>query len=132
MRQETMKGLTVFYVLIVLLLLIYYFIEKSGSIKNIREYGVYRAIGVNRGNLIFREAMTAVFDNMAIYLGAWLLTAAIVCARYFVMNVAFGSFVGLSVALITLCGVLMTGISLVPYLFVITQSPAKILAKYDI
>lgn len=132
LRQETMKGLTVFYVLIVLLLLIYYFIEKSGSIKNIKEYGIYRAIGVNRGNLIFREAMTAVFDNMAIYLGAWLLTAAIVCARYFVMNVAFGSFVGLSVALITLCGVLMTGISLVPYLFVITQSPAKILAKYDI
>ena len=132
LRKETVSGLTVYYVLIVLLLLIYYFIEKSGSIRNVKEYGVYRAIGVNRSNLLYREAMSAVFDNLAMYVLATLLTIAMICVRYFVMNVEFGLFIALAAAMATLCGGMMIVISLIPYFFVIRQTPAKILAKYDI
>lgn len=132
LRKETVSGLTVYYVLIVLLLLIYYFIEKSGSIRNVKEYGVYRAIGVNRSNLLYREAMSAVFDNLAMYVLATLLTVAMICVRYFVMNVEFGLFIALAAAMATLCGGMMIVISLIPYFFVIRQTPAKILAKYDI
>lgn len=126
------SGLYLFAVVIVLLLLIFFFIEKSGSIKNSKEYGIYRAIGVNRSNLLFRETLLALMNNIVSYFVFSLLTCVLICARYFVMNVAFGGFIGLAAAIFAVSALLMIGISLIPYLFVLTKTPSQILSRYDI
>lgn len=126
------KSLMIFVLVAVLMYLIYFFIEKSGSVKNSKEYGVYRAIGVNRSNLLFKETMNAVFGNLGVYLITYLVVIAVMCARYAVMNVAFAGFIGIAAASFVISPLLMIGISLIPYLFVLTQSPSEILSRYDI
>lgn len=126
------KSLMIFVLVAVLMYLIYFFIEKSGSVKNSKEYGVYRAIGVNRSNLLFKETMNAVFGNLGVYLITYLVVIAVMCARYAVMNVAFAGFIGIAAASFVISSLLMIGISLIPYLFVLTQSPSEILSRYDI
>lgn len=130
--DTALKSLYVFIAVAVLMYLIYFFIEKSGSVKNSKEYGVYRAIGVNKGNLLFKETMAAVFGNLATYLIGFVIVTALFCARYAVMNVAFGAFIGLAAAAFAASALIMAGISLIPYLFVLTQSPSEILSRYDI
>ena len=129
--NAALKSLYVFIAVAVLMYLIYFFIEKSGSVKNSKEYGVYRAIGVNKGNLLFKETMAAVFGNLITYLAGFIVVTALLCARYAVMNVAFGTFIGLTAAAFVVSSLIMVGISLIPYLFVLTQSPSEILSRYD-
>lgn len=130
--DAAVQSLMIFVLVAVLMYLIYFFIEKSGSVKNSKEYGVYRAIGVNRSNLLFKETMNAVFGNLGVYLITYLVVIAVMCARYAVMNVAFASFIGIAAASFVISSLLMIGISLIPYLFVLTQSPSEILSRYDI
>lgn len=131
-QDAALKNVYIFIVVATLMYLIYFFIEKSGSVKNSKEYGVYRAIGVNKSNLLFKETMAVVFGNLITYLIGFILMTSILCARFAVMNVAFDTFIGLVFAAFAVSASLMIGISLIPYLFVITQSPSKILSKYDI
>ena len=63
---------------------------------------------------------------------SFIIVTALLCARYAVMNVAFGAFIGLTAASFVISALLMVGISLIPYLFVLTQSPSEILSRYDI
>lgn len=131
-KQDAASGLYLYLLVIVLLLIIYFFIEKSASIKNSKEYGIYRAIGVNRGNLLFKECVTAVVHNILSFFVFSVITVALVAVRYAIMNVAFAGFIGLAAASFAVGAVLMTFISLIPYLFVLTESPSEILARYDI
>ena len=131
-KQDAASGLYLYLLVIVLLLIIYFFIEKSASIKNSKEYGIYRAIGVNRGNLLFKESVTAVVHNVLSFFVFSVVTVALVAVRYAIMNVAFAGFIGLAAASFAIGAVLMTFISLIPYLFVLTESPSEILARYDI
>ena len=130
--DAAVQSLMIFVLVAVLMYLIYFFIEKSGSVKNSKEYGVYRAIGVNRSNLLFKETMNAVLGNLGVYLITYLVVIAVMCARYAVMNVAFAGFIGIAAASFVISSLLMIGISLIPYLFVLTQSPSEILSRYDI
>lgn len=131
-KQDAASGLYLYLLVIVLLLIIYFFIEKSASIKNSKEYGIYRAIGVNKGNLLFKECAQAVIHNILSFFVFSVVTVALVAVRYAIMNVAFAGFIGLAAAGFAIGAVLMTCISLIPYLFVLTQSPSEILARYDI
>lgn len=131
-KQDAASGLYLYLLVIVLLLIIYFFIEKSASIKNSKEYGIYRAIGVNKGNLLFKECAQAVVHNILSFFAFSVVTVALVAVRYAIMNVAFAGFIGLAAASVAIGAVLMTCISLIPYLFVLTQSPSEILARYDI
>ena len=131
-KQDAASGLYLYLLMIVLLLIIYFFIEKSASIKNSKEYGIYRAIGVNKGNLLFKECVTAVVHNVLSFFVFSVITVALVAVRYAIMNVAFAGFIGLAAASFAVGAVLMTFISLIPYLFVLTESPSEILARYDI
>ena len=131
-KQDAASGLYLYLLVIVLLLIIYFFIEKSASIKNSKEYGIYRAIGVNKGNLLFKECVTAVVHNVLSFFVFSVITVALVAVRYAIMNVAFAGFIGLAAASVATGAVLMTCISLIPYLFVLTESPSEILARYDI
>ena len=125
-------NLSIFFVVLALLLIVWFFIEKSGSIRNSKEYGIYRAIGVNRSNLLFKEMLTALVSNMIGYLVFYLIVFALMCVRYAVMNMAFGLFVGIALGVMAAGGLLMLAISLIPYLFVLWQTPAQILSRYDI
>lgn len=129
---EATANLTIFFVVIVLLLIVWFFIEKSGSIQNSKEYGIYRAIGVNRSNLLFKEMLTALVSNMIGYVVFYLVVFALMCVRYAVMNTAFGLFVGITLGVMAIGGIFMLAISLIPYLFVLWQTPAQILSRYDI
>lgn len=131
-KQDAASGLYLYLLVIVLLLIIYFFIEKSASIKNSKEYGIYRAIGVNRSNLLFKECTQAVVHNILSFFVFSVVTVALVAVRYAIMNVAFAGFIGLAAAGFATGAVLMTCISLIPYLFVLTESPSEILARYDI
>ena len=131
-KQDAASGLYLYLLVIVLLLIIYFFIEKSASIKNSKEYGIYRAIGVNKGNLLFKECVTAVVHNVLSFFVFSVVTVALVAVRNAIMNVAFAGFIGLAAASFAIGAVLMTFISLIPYLFVLTKSPSEILARYDI
>ena len=131
-KQDAASGLYLYLLVIVLLLIIYFFIEKSASIKNSKEYGIYRAIGVNKGNLLFKECTQAVVHNILSFFVFSVVTVSLVAVRYAIMNVAFAGFIGLAAASFAVGAVLMTCISLIPYLFVLTQSPSEILARYDI
>ena len=131
-KQDAASGLFLYLLVIVLLLIIYFFIEKSASIKNSKEYGIYRAIGVNKGNLLFKECVTAVVHNVFSFFVFSAITVALVAVRYAIMNVAFAGFIGLAAASFAVGAAAMTCISLIPYLFVLTQSPSEILARYDI
>ena len=131
-KQDAASGLYLYLLVIVLLLIIYFFIEKSASIKNSKEYGIYRAIGVNKGNLLFKECVTAVVHNVLSFFVFSVITVALVVVRYAIMNVAFAGFIGLAAASFAVGAAAMTCISLIPYLFVLTQSPSEILARYDI
>ena len=131
-KQDAASGLYLYLLVIVLLLIIYFFIEKSASIKNSKEYGIYRAIGVNKGNLLFKECVTAVVHNVLNFFVFSVITVALVAVRYAIMNVAFAGFIGLAAASFAVGAVAMTCISLIPYLFVLFKSPSEILARYDI
>ena len=130
--SEALSGLYIFAVVIVLLMLLFFFIEKSGSIKNSKEYGIYRAIGVNKSNLLFKECMLSVFNNIISYFVFTVITTVLICVRYFVSNLAFGGFIGLVAASFVVSALLMIGISLIPYLFVLTKTPSQIISRYDI
>ena len=130
--SEATNNLSIFFVVLALLLIVWFFIEKSGSIKNSKEYGIYRAIGVNRSNLLFKEMLTALVSNMIGYVVFYLIVFALMCVRYAVMNTAFGLFVGIAMGVMAAGGLMMLAISLIPYLFVLWQTPAQILSRYDI
>lgn len=70
-QEELSSSMQTVYMMligIVLILCIYYFIEMSESIKNSKEYGIYRAIGVNKSNLLFKEVIRVFIKNISIYL----------------------------------------------------------------
>lgn len=130
--QAAVSNLRIFLVVAVLMYLIYFFIEKSGSVRNSKEYGIYRAIGVNRSNLLFKETVSACVNNLIGYLAAFIVVVALMSVRYFTGNIAFGVFVGIAAATFAASALLMVGISLIPYLFVLYKTPSQILSRYDI
>lgn len=131
-KKNAASGLYLYLLVIILLLIIYFFIEKSASIKNSKEYGIYRAIGVNKGNLLFKEGVSAFVHNILSFFVFFAVTTIIIMVRYAIMNTIFIGFIGLSLASFFVGSILMICISLIPYLFVLTQSPSEILARYDI
>lgn len=131
--KDSMKGeVYLFIVVIILLLIIYFFIEKSGSIKNSKEYGIYRAIGVNKGNLLFKETVNAILNNILSYFIFFTITVILISIRYWVMNISFLEFIGISLINFVISSIIMILLSIIPYLFVLTKSPSEILARYDI
>ena len=129
---QAVSNLMIFLVAAVLMYLIYFFIEKSGSVKNSKEYGIYRAIGVNRSNLLFKETVSACVNNLVGYLLTFIVAVALMSVRYFTGNIAFGAFIGIAAAVFAASALIMVGISLIPYLFVLFRTPSQILSRYDI
>ena len=130
--NKAVNNLAIFIVVILLLFIIFYFIEKSNSIQNSKEYGIFRAIGVNKSNLLFKEVILSFKNNLIGYLISFVIVISVMGVRYGMMNVAVGNFIGISIGIMLLSSLIMTAISLIPYLFVLTKTPSEILSKYDI
>lgn len=131
-RTEKMQIVYILIIAIVLTLCIYYFIEMSESLKNSKEYGIYRAIGVNKSNLLFKEMIRVLYKNIIVYFVGILVATILFASYYSISNLSFGLFIGISTLVFVSGAVLMLIVSLLPYLFVITKTPSEIISRYDI
>ncbi len=61
-----------------------------------------------------------------------MIAVVLVAIWFAIENVSIGLFIGLVAAIFAATSLIMLGISLMPYLFVLTKSTAQILAQYDI
>ncbi len=139
-RGESLVGLiatgitaTVFLLLMVLCL---FLIMRSGLMASVRQIGVLRAIGVSRGNLMFRFfteslvvfALTVLPGYLCASISlAWLSDKAAVLVSsvlYYPAWIAALTFVFL-LAVTAICGTL-------PVFSLTRKTPAAIIAKYDI
>lgn len=130
--NDAKKNLLVFYCACILLSIIYFFIEKSESIKNSKEYGIFRAIGVNKSNLLFKETISTIMNNIISFTVFFIISLVLFIARYSIMNIACGEFILISLGIYFVGALIMIMISLIPYLFVLYKTPASILSRYDI
>ncbi len=130
--NDSMSNIYIFMLVCLLMYFIYYFIEKSESIKNSKEYGIYRAIGVKKSNLLFKETMNTLLSNISIYLISFIVEIILISIRYNIMNVSVIGFIGVGALLFVISSIIMVLISLIPYLFVIFKDPSEILSSYDI
>ncbi len=134
--QETLKSnmqIVYFFLMgAILLYLIYYFMEMSDSTKNSKEYGIFRAIGVNKSNLLFRETIRTLSKNVSMLFLVMLLWT-IICSIYdAICNSSVMLYLLLSLGLFVGGSLLMVAVSLIPYLFVLFKTPSEIIARYDI
>ncbi len=135
-NEETLKkNLQIVYFFLLgglMLYLIYYFMEMSDSTKNSKEYGIYRAIGVNKSNLLFKEMMRSLSKNVSVMCAVMILASAL-CSIYFaICNSSVLLFLLFSLAIFFAGSFLMLAISLLPYLFVVYKMPSEIIARYDL
>ncbi len=135
-NEETLKkNLQIVYFFLLgglMLYLIYYFMEMSDSTKNSKEYGIYRAIGVNKSNLLFKEMMRSFSKNVSVMFAVMILASAL-CSIYFVIcNSSVLLFLLFSLSLFFAGSLLMLAVSLLPYLFVVYKMPSEIIARYDL
>ena len=131
-KSENISSLYVYLIVLVLLFIIYFFIEKSASINNSKEYGIYRAIGVNKSNLLFKEIIGTIIHNIVSFAIFTLITITLISIRYVIINTSITGFIAISALSFLIGAILMILISLIPYLFVLTKSPQEILSRYDI
>ncbi len=134
--EDTLKSnLQIVYIFLAGMLLfyiIYYFMEMSDSTKNSKEYGIYRAIGVNKSNLLFREMIRTIYKNVSIMLFTMVVGIVLCTVYYAVCNLTIPLFLAISFGLFLSGSMLMVLVSLLPYLFVIVKTPSEIIARYDI
>ena len=132
LKSNLAPAILITFAGVLLLFLIYYFIEKAESIKNRKEYGILRAIGVGEGNLLFKETMGCVLNNFISFTIFLTIGFIFILARYLILNVVAGYFALIVFAIYVATLAIFLLISLSPYLFVVKDTPAKILSRYDI
>lgn len=129
---ENLQVILYTLAMLLIIVLIYYFMEKSSSIKTAKEYGVYRAIGVSRSNLLFKEFYTIFKGNMVSYFIFVIISIVLVSIWLLLSSMTVMPFVLASIVVAIVGGTIMLGVGLIPFLFVLYQSPANILSKFDI
>lgn len=130
--SDSLGNFGIFAVIVLLMYLIYYFIEKSGSLKNSKEYGVLRAIGVNKGNLLFKELLSALVNNLIGYTLFYISATVLIAVKFILAGTFLGQLIGIGFGVYIISALLLCALSVLPYTFVLRKTPAAILAKYDI
>ena len=132
---EVIVGLVALVLILAILSLCMYFIMRSSLMSRIKEIGIYRAIGVSKGNLIFKFLVEAlVLTTLTVFIG-YAISSGFLFACYgissFVEEIFYypwwmaGGVLVLLYALCVFCGVW-------PILSLLRKTPSEILAKYDI
>ncbi len=117
---------------VLLLFFIYYFFAKADSIKNNKEYGIYRAIGVKKSNLLFKELVAQSLTNLTTFTITYLISSCFISSYYLISNISILMLFLYLVGVYFISIIVLMFISIIPYLFVIYLMPSDILAKYDI
>ena len=82
--------------------------------------------------MLFKETVSAFVSDILSYFLFFLIATILIGMRFIIMNEAVGVFIGFAAAFFAASALVLLGIALIPYLFVLWQTPARILAKYDI
>ena len=131
-RNNALLAIQIYLIGIVIMFLIYYFFAKAESIKNNKEYAIYRAIGINKTNLLFKELVSSAINNLITFSSLYLISLAFISSYYLINNINILILLLISIGLYLISTLILLFISIIPYLFVIYLMPADILAKYDI
>ncbi len=133
-RTTVLTALIAVGVVLLLMCLCVFFIMRSSFMSRVREVGILRAIGVTKGNLVFRFAVETgmlIALTLALWyiLSGWFigsLSGAPLFSElfYFPWWMAVGLFAVVCAAAL-LCGVL-------PAILLLRKTPSEILSKYDI
>ena len=134
-RISTRSRLISLAVMLAILCLCMYFIMRAGLMSRIREVGIYRAIGVTKGNLTYRfliEAMVlctttvlAGFLAMSLVMRHWVTHSSL-------MKMLFHYPLWMMLLLLALLALLCAFCGVLPVLLLLRKTPSEILAKYDI
>lgn len=131
-KEKAFLNVQIYLIISILLFLIYYFFLKSESIKNNKEYGIYRAIGINKSNLLFKELVSAFIINLITFSAFYFISLLFILTYYLISNIGVSMFLLFSAGIYLVSLLILLFISIIPYLFVLYLSPADILARYDI
>ena len=82
--------------------------------------------------MLFKETMGCVLNNFISFTIFLTIGFIFILARYLILNVVAGYFVLIVFAVYVATLAIFLLISLSPYLFVVKDTPAKILSRYDI
>jgi len=134
-EEQIIGNLVTFTVVSVFIALCMFFIMRSSMTADVKEIGIYRAIGVSRRNIIFKYFVESnVIFFLTVFIGYIATAAAVMAAgagssmtQDFIylpwyVTVALGLFL---YAISTACGTL-------PVIMLTKKPPAAIIAKYDI
>ena len=134
-QEEIVSKIITMVVLFALLSVCMYFIMRSSLIIRIKQIGIYRAIGVNKRNLVFKFLIESlVLTTLTVGLSFVLLSC------YLWINLGISSLIsellyypvwlalGLLVLLYTVCSVC----GILPIVTLLRKTPSEILSKYDI
>lgn len=122
-------------VMLGILCLCMYFVMRSVYMNRMKEFGIYRAIGVSKRNLMYRSFVeTAVTTTLSVFIGYLIATLAIVYIQSVSKAAAQYFYYPLWMKLLVLAFLyaicLFSGTISVRK--VLRKTPAEILAKYDI
>lgn len=131
-KNQAFTDLEFILLAVLLLFFVYYFFAKADSIKNNKEYGIYRAIGVKKSNLLFKELVAESITNLTTFTITYLISFSFISSYYLISNINILMLFIYAIGIYFLSIFTLMFISIIPYLFVIYLMPADILAKYDI
>jgi ABC-type antimicrobial peptide transport system permease subunit len=133
-NKNVTSRLLVTFIILLITVLIVYFSMKSFSIKNIYDIGVYRAIGINKGSIVFIYALEILIISLKTTLVGGIVCYLItnIIAGIPIINVPIGiSFELFIVSTISLI-LLNIVVGILPVMGYLRLTPSKILSKYDI
>ena len=120
--------------IILVSVIIVFFSMKSFAIKNIYDIGVYRAIGINKGSIIFVYALEILIISLRTTLigGALCYLITNVISSIPLISVSFAiSFAEFAIATFGLI-ILNVIVGVIPVSLYLRLTPSKILTKYDV
>ena len=133
--EDIRNGIIGMTVMIGLIGLCMYFIMRSSMMNRVKEIGIYRAVGVSRGNLLFRFSVESlVLTALTVFPGY--LIASLIMRHWLTTSLLMGHtfyyplWISLGVLLILLLLCLVFGT--LPIMLLLKKTPSEILAKYDI
>lgn len=136
-KDEIIASLAVWLTFMCVISLCVYMLMRGNMMKKIGEIGIYRCIGVTRGNLLFRFFVESLVMIGATAGGGHLLTSSLLWilegSKYSYLT-SGAIFYPVWMGLILL--VLILGISIIfgllPVIMLLRKSPSEIISKYDI
>ena len=112
-----------------------YFIMRSSLMSRIKEIGIYRAIGVSKGNVVLRFAVEAALLVLTtIFVGYALSSIFISLLEIISINASEIFYYPLWYSIVVfaiLCGLTIV-CGILPVLNLLRKTPSEILSKYDV